>query len=67
MRTRQPLASGNVIPVIFWGTRVVCGYVKGGYDHLARLVSELGATGTRSLWFIGRSRAFSLVQKKRSN
>ena len=42
------LALGSVIPVIFWGTLTVCGYVMGNYNHLTRLVSELGAIGTRT-------------------
>ena len=42
------LALGSVIPVIFWGTLTVCGYVMGDYNHLTRLVSELGAIGTRT-------------------
>jgi hypothetical membrane protein len=48
MKTRQMLALGSVIPVIFWGTLTVCGYVLGEYNHLTRLVSELGAIGTRT-------------------
>jgi len=42
------LALGSVIPVIFWGTLTVCGYVMGNYNHLRRLVSELGAMGTKT-------------------
>ena len=48
MKTRCLLALGSVIPVIFWGTLSVCGYVMGDYNHLTRLVSELGAIGTRT-------------------
>jgi len=48
LKTRQLLALGSVIPVIFWGTLTVCGYVMGDYNHLTRLVSELGAIGTRT-------------------
>ncbi len=48
MKTRHMLALGSVIPVIFWGTLTVCGYVMGDYNHLTRLVSELGAIGTRT-------------------
>lgn len=48
MKTRHMLALGSVIPVIFWGTLTVCGYVLGDYNHLTRLVSELGAIGTRT-------------------
>jgi hypothetical membrane protein len=46
MKTRYLLALGSVIPVIFWGTLTVCGYVMGDYNHLERLVSELGEIGT---------------------
>lgn len=48
MNKRYLLALGSVIPVIFWGTLTVCGYVLGDYNHLTRLVSELGAIGTRT-------------------
>ena len=48
MKTKYMLALGSVIPVIFWGTLTVCGYVMGEYNHLTRLVSELGAIGTRT-------------------
>jgi len=48
MKVRYLLALGSVIPVIFWGTLTVCGYVMGDYNHLTRMVSELGAIGTRS-------------------
>ncbi len=48
MNKRYLLALGSVIPVIFWGTLTVCGYVMGDYNHLTRLVSELGAMGTRT-------------------
>jgi hypothetical membrane protein len=39
---------GSVIAIIFWGTLTFCGYLMGSYDHLERLVSELGAVGTRT-------------------
>jgi len=42
------LAMGSVVPVIFWGTLVACGYTNGDYNHMTRLVSELGEIGTRS-------------------
>ena len=48
MNKKYLLALGSVIPVIFWGTLTVCGYVMGDYNHLERLVSELGAIGTRT-------------------
>jgi hypothetical membrane protein len=48
MKTRRLLALGSIIPVIFWGTLTVCGYVMGDYNHMTRLVSELGAMGTKT-------------------
>jgi len=48
MNKKYLLALGSVIPVIFWGTLTVCGVVMGDYNHLTRLVSELGAIGTRT-------------------
>jgi hypothetical membrane protein len=48
MKTKHMLALGSVIPVVFWGTLTVCGYLMGDYNHLMRLVSELGAIGTRT-------------------
>jgi hypothetical membrane protein len=41
-------ALGIVVPVVFWGTLTVCGNVMGDYNHLRRMVSELGAVGTRT-------------------
>jgi hypothetical membrane protein len=48
MKIRYTLALGSVIPVIFWGTLTVCSNLMGNYNHLTRLVSELGAIGTRT-------------------
>lgn len=48
MKASRLLALGIVIPVFFWGTLTVCGYVMGDYNHMTRLVSELGAIGTRT-------------------
>lgn len=48
MKKKYLLALGSVIAVIFWGTLTVCGYVLGDYNHLTRLVSELGEIGTRT-------------------
>lgn len=40
--------SGSAIPVIFWGTTFICGLIQGDYNHLTRMVSELGSIGTPS-------------------
>jgi hypothetical membrane protein len=55
MKTKSGLALGFVIPVVFWATTFVCGFILGNYDHSSRMVSELGAAGTRSqaIFFAG--------------
>ena len=40
------LCLGVVVPLVFVGTLVVCGLRLGHYNHLSRMVSELGALGT---------------------
>jgi hypothetical membrane protein len=40
------LCLGLVVPLVFAGTLVVCGLRLGHYNHLSRMVSELGALGT---------------------
>lgn len=40
------LCLGGLVPSIFAGTLVVCGFRLGDYNHLSRMVSELGAIGT---------------------
>jgi hypothetical protein len=42
------LRLGASIPIVFFITTIVCGFILGDYDHLTRMVSELGASGTRS-------------------
>ncbi|MDR6945253.1 DUF998 domain-containing protein [Mucilaginibacter pocheonensis] len=48
MNTKTLLYTGTIIPVIFWLSTIICGFVHGGYNHLSRTISELGAMGTRS-------------------
>ncbi|MBI1751601.1 MAG: DUF998 domain-containing protein [Acidobacteria bacterium] len=42
------LRLGGLIPLVFFGTTAVCGWIHGRYNHLTGMVSELGALGTRS-------------------
>lgn len=42
------LRLGGSIPILFFITTIVCGFILGDYNHLTRMVSELGAIGTRS-------------------
>lgn len=49
----EPFASfylwlGAIIPIVFFVTTIVCGFILGDYNHVSRMVSELGASGTSS-------------------
>ena len=46
--TRRLLYCGAFTPFVFWTTTVICGFVLGNYNHLSRMVSELGTIGTPS-------------------
>ncbi len=48
MSTKYLLYAGIIIPFAFWLTLFVCGFILGSYNHLTRMVSELGASGTSS-------------------
>ncbi len=42
------LQLGAAIPIVFFITTIVSGFILGDYNHLTRMVSELGSAGTRS-------------------
>ncbi len=46
MKRKNDLPAGIAAPAVFWLTTIVCGLMMGNYNHLVRLVSELGALGT---------------------
>jgi hypothetical membrane protein len=48
MKTKYLLFAGSGIPIVFFATTIICGLVMGGYSHIFRMVSELGAIGSRS-------------------
>lgn len=48
MKTKHLLLLGYLIPLIFWATTFVCGLILGDYNHLSRMVSELGELGTKT-------------------
>ncbi len=48
MKTKYLLYFGNSIPVVFFVTTLVCGFIMGDYNHLSGMISELGAIGTPS-------------------
>ncbi len=46
---RKPLLYlGSFIPIVFFGTTFIAGFMQGSYNHLSRMVSELGTIGTSS-------------------
>ena len=48
MKTKYLLFTGSCIPVVFWMTTIICGFIQGDYNHFIRMVSELGTVGTKS-------------------
>ena len=46
--TLRLLYCGAFTPLVFWTTTIICGFVLGHYNHLSRMVSELGTIGTPS-------------------
>jgi hypothetical membrane protein len=48
MNTKTLLQTGILIPVVFWLSTFICGFIHGGYNHLRNTISELGAIGTPS-------------------
>lgn len=48
MRIKHFLYLGVIIPSVFWSTTIICGFILGDYNHLTRMVSELGAMGTNT-------------------
>ena len=48
MRTKHLLYTGSSIPVVFFVTTFVCGFLFGDYNHFSGMVSELGEIGTKS-------------------
>lgn len=48
MKNEWLIKSGILIPIIFWTTTLVCGYILEDYNHATRMVSELGEIGTET-------------------
>lgn len=48
MKNRLLIKSGFLIPVIFWITTLLCGFLMPEYNHATRMVSELGEIGTET-------------------
>ncbi|MEZ2334209.1 DUF998 domain-containing protein [Mucilaginibacter sp. RCC_168] len=48
MNIKTLLYTGILIPIVFWGATIICGFIHGHYNHLTGTVSELGAIGSPS-------------------
>jgi len=48
MNSKPLLYLGRLIPIVFFGTTFMAGLMQGNYNHLSRMVSELGTIGTSS-------------------
>ncbi len=46
MNKKYLLIIGISIPLVFFITTIICGFIMGDYNHLTRMVSELGELGT---------------------
>lgn len=55
LKTKPLLYTGIVAPLLFWFATITGGFIHGDYNHLRNVVSELGATGTRSEIFMSTS------------
>lgn len=48
MKNQWRIKSGFLIPILFWTTTLICGFLMPGYNHATRMVSELGEIGTKT-------------------
>lgn len=48
MKNQWLINSGFLIPITFWITTLVCGFLMPGYNHATRMISELGEIGTET-------------------
>lgn len=48
LRPRPLLFCGMLAPIVFWITTVVCAVVRGNYNHLENVISQLGEIGSRA-------------------
>ena len=48
MKNQWLIKSGFLIPIIFWTTTLICGFILTDYNHATRMVSELGEVGTKT-------------------
>ncbi len=48
VRNKKLVYLGFIIPLVFWGTIIICGLMAENYNHLTNMVSELGTIGTKT-------------------
>lgn len=51
MKRKKIFYIGISIPIVFWVTTFICGFMQNNYNHFTRMVSELGEIGTKSQFF----------------
>ncbi len=61
MNIKMLLYTGIIIPIVFWISTLLCGFIHGNYNHLSDTISELGATGTRSEPLMATLTMFSAI------
>ncbi len=51
LNSEKLLYFGYAAPLLFWCMTFVSGFIHGNYNHFKNVISELGATGTKSEFF----------------
>jgi len=61
MKNKWLIYTGFLIPILFWTTTIICGLIIDDYNHISRLVSELGAIGTKSQYIFSTGLILSSI------
>ena len=61
MSNRKLIYLGFIIPLVFWSTIIICGFLTENYNHLTNMVSELGAAGTKTQYIFATGLVLSSV------
>lgn len=48
MKIKWLLKAGYLVPILFWSTTLICGFLMNNYNHFTNMVSELGEIGTNT-------------------
>lgn len=55
------IATGYLIPIVFWLTTLICGWLWDDYDHLRNMVSELGTLGSETQYIFSAGLVLSAL------